>query len=233
MRHQLADTDTIDAYNPQRWRRLADLCIAQGNIDLALQCARHAEDFSLSLLLITSTGNRAALAGLAEEAEAAGQLNIAFLSLYLLGETEAILAFLQRIGRLPEAAFFALSHIPSHAPAALEAWRKALQEEHHIAAELLADPQVYSECFPGLEEALQLEKALQPLGKRNVVASDYPLYRDMVKGNGVDLSQLHCLDSSCEEDPTEFDEILEGDASLSGGELNIDDLEKEWGELTV
>ena len=65
LRGELRAADRADAYNPQRWRRLADLGITQGDVPLALTCAEQAGDLSLSLLLYSCVGDRAALAALA------------------------------------------------------------------------------------------------------------------------------------------------------------------------
>ena len=138
----LADRDRTDTYNPQRWRRLAELYIAQGRIDMAENCAQHAGDLAFSLLLLSCLGDRAGLRALAEAAQRSGQLNVAFLALYLAGDAVACLNLLQEEGKLPEAAFFSLSYVPSQAHAAFTLWREKLRAEKHIAAELLADPAI-------------------------------------------------------------------------------------------
>lgn len=79
----LSQDDRCNAYNPQRWRRLADLCIQQGRIDVAQQCAQSAGDLALSLLLISCTGDKPGLYAIAKQAEAQNQMNIAFLALYI------------------------------------------------------------------------------------------------------------------------------------------------------
>jgi len=51
------------------------------------------------------------LAGMAQES---GHNNVSFLSYFMLGETEKCLDLLISTGRLPEAAFFARTYLPSH-----------------------------------------------------------------------------------------------------------------------
>ena len=185
----LADRDRTDTYNPQRWRRLAELYIAQGRIDMAENCAQHAGDLAFSLLLLSCLGDRAGLRALAEAAQRSGQLNVAFLALYLAGDAVACLNLLQEEGKLPEAAH-----------AAFTLWREKLRAEKHIAAELLADPAQYGSFFAGLEKALALEKALEPLRRMNVAAEEYSKYCEMIEGEGLHLKDLRVVKEDDDED---------------------------------
>lgn len=205
----LADRDRTDTYNPQRWRRLAELYIAQGRIDMAENCAQHAGDLAFSLLLLSCLGDRAGLRALAEAAQRSGQLNVAFLALYLAGDAVACLNLLQEEGKLPEAAFFSLSYVPSQAHAAFTLWREKLRAEKHIAAELLADPAQYGSFFAGLEKALALEKALEPLRRMNVAAEEYSKYCEMIEGEGLHLKDLRVVKEDEEEEEEEDNEEKE------------------------
>ena len=189
----LAARDRSDAYNPQRWRRLAELYIAQGRIEMAEACAQRAGDFAFSLLLLSCLGDRAGMRALAESARRAGQLNVAFLALLLAGDAAACLRLLEAEGKLPEAAFFSLSYLPSQAHAAFALWRERLRAEKHIAAELLADPAVYGSFFAGREKALALERALAPLRAMDVAAEEYAKYREMIEGEGLHLKDLRVV----------------------------------------
>ena len=193
LRGELRAADRADAYNPQRWRRLADLGITQGDVPLALTCAEQAGDLSLSLLLYSCVGDRAALAALAARAAAQEQLNIAFLALYLTGDVRGCIELLQAHGKLPEAAFFALAYQPSQIAQAFAVWQADLRAHHHVAAELIANPREYAEYFAGYEEALALEAQLAPLRAMDVKASEYPKYRRMVDGEGIDVSALESV----------------------------------------
>ena len=193
LRGELRAADSADAYNPQRWRRLADLGITQGDVPLALTCAEQAGDLSLSLLLYSCVGDRAAMAALAARAAAQEQLNIAFLALYLTGDVRGCIELLQAHGKLPEAAFFALAYQPSQIAQAFAVWQADLRAHHHVAAELIANPREYAEYFAGYEEALALEAQLAPLRAMDVKASEYPKYRRMVDGEGIDVSALESV----------------------------------------
>lgn len=281
MRGELRAADRADAYNPQRWRRLADLGITQGDVPLALTCAEQAGDLSLSLLLYSCVGDRAAMAALAARAAAQEQLNIAFLALYLTGDVRGCIELLQAHGKLPEAAFFALAYQPSQIAQAFAVWQADLRAHHHVAAELIANPREYAEYFAGYEEALALEAQLAPLRAMDVKASEYPKYRRMVDGEGIDVSALESVRGDVkteevkEEDvkteevkeevkeekeevkeekeeevkeevkedeivktenaetetdnvEEEFDEIIGSEEGTDDGDIDIDDLEKEW-----
>ena len=270
LRGELRAADRADAYNPQRWRRLADLCITQGDVPLALTCAEQAGDLSLSLLLYSCVGDRAALAALAARAAAQEQLNIAFLALYLTGDVRGCIELLQAHGKLPEAAFFALAYQPSQIAQAFAVWQADLRAHHHVAAELIANPREYAEYFAGYEEALTLEAQLAPLRAMDVKASEYPKYRRMVDGEGIDVSALESvrgdvkseevkeedvkteevkeevkeeMKSEEEKEETvktdnpetetdnveeEFEAIIGSEEGTDDGDIDIDDLEKEW-----
>ena len=279
LRGELRAADRADAYNPQRWRRLADLGITQGDVPLALTCAEQAGDLSLSLLLYSCVGDRAAMAALAARAAAQEQLNIAFLALYLTGDVRGCIELLQAHGKLPEAAFFALAYQPSQIAQAFAVWQADLRAHHHVAAELIANPREYAEYFAGYEEALALEAQLAPLRAMDVKASEYPKYRRMVDGEGIDVSALESVrgDGKSEEvkeevkteevkeevkeedvkteevkeekeeevkedeimktdNPEtetdnveeEFEAIIGSEEEADDGDIDIDDLEKEW-----
>ena len=281
LRGELRAADRADAYNPQRWRRLADLGITQGDVPLALTCAEQAGDLSLSLLLYSCVGDRAAMAALAARAAAQEQLNIAFLALYLTGDVRGCIELLQAHGKLPEAAFFALAYQPSQIAQAFAVWQADLRAHHHVAAELIANPREYAEYFAGYEEALALEAQLAPLRAMDVKASEYPKYRRMVDGEGIDVSALESVrgdvkseevkeeevkeeevkeeevkeedvkeeevkeerEEEVKEDEIvktdnpetetdnveeEFDEIIGSEEGTDDGDIDIDDLEKEW-----
>lgn len=210
LRGELRAADRADAYNPQRWRRLADLCITQGDVPLALTCAEQAGDLSLSLLLYSCVGDRAALAALAARAADQEQLNIAFLALYLTGDVRGCIELLQTHGKLPEAAFFALAYQPSQIAQAFAVWQADLRAHHHIAAELIANPREYAEYFAGYEEALALEAQLAPLRAMDVKASEYPKYRRMVEGEGIDVSALESVSEEVKKEEVKTEEEVKG-----------------------
>lgn len=61
--------------------------------------------------------------------------------------------------RIPEAAFFARTYLPSHVPAIVQAWRESLGKTHKKQADALASPVDFEHLFPEYAQALESEKA--------------------------------------------------------------------------
>ena len=229
LQHELREKDATGAYNPQRWRRLADVCIRQANIAMALRCAEEANDLSFSLLLYSCVGDRAGLVALAEKAEQQEQLNIAFLTLYLTGDTLGCIRLLQTHQKLSEAAFFALAYQPSQITEAFRVWQSDLRAHHHLAAELIANPEEYGSYFAGYAEALELEKQLEPLRHVDVKAREYARYKKMVEEDGIDVGALEMVDGEeCEESGEECNES--GEEKIKEDEEKINEDEEEQNE---
>ncbi|CAL1264920.1 unnamed protein product [Larinioides sclopetarius] len=102
-----------DAMNEQKWKQLAELAMTKCEFQLAEECLHHAKDFGGLLLLATSSGNASMVEKLGQSSETAGINNVAFISYFLLGKKEKALNMLVQTGRLPEAAFFARTYLPS------------------------------------------------------------------------------------------------------------------------
>lgn len=156
----------------QKWKQLAELAIQKCEFGLALECLHQAQDFGGLLLLASSAGNAEMLAKLGETAEKSGQNNVAFLSYFVLGRIEDALDVLINTGRLPEAAFFARTYLPSQISRVVQLWRESLPNKK--AALSLADPAEYENLFPGLKDALKTEQFLKPQRMRRFPARMYP-----------------------------------------------------------
>lgn len=89
-----------------------------------------------------------------------GKHNIAFISMFLLGDLDSCLDILINTDRLPEAAFFARTYIPSKISDVVKLWRNELAKINEKAGQSLADPEQYENLFPGLQEALNTERLL-------------------------------------------------------------------------
>lgn len=62
------------------------------DMGLVERCAANAQDLGGLLLLHSSTGNRAGMLALVEDAKKAGRMNVAFLSLFVCGKVSYTLA---------------------------------------------------------------------------------------------------------------------------------------------
>ena len=96
-----------------KWRRLGDLALANGDIRLAIQCAKRSADLSGLLLLYSSAGNKQGMMDLALQAKDSGRFNVSFLAFFLTGQLEEAIQLLIDANRIPEAAFMARTYMPS------------------------------------------------------------------------------------------------------------------------
>jgi coatomer subunit beta' len=176
---QLGDLKTCyqiakEAESEQKWKQLAELAISKCEFGLAQECLHQANDFGGLLLLASAAGNAQMVAKLGDTAEKAGQNNVAFISHFVLGRLEECLEVLINTGRLPEAAFFARTYLPSQVSRVVELWREHLGKVNKKAASSLADPQEYENLFPDWKNAIKTESYLKPQRQRAIPADKFP-----------------------------------------------------------
>ena len=80
---------------------------------VARGCLEKAKDLAGLLLLHSATGSGQGMADLQSAASAEGKHNVEFLAAFLLGRVGQCVDILIASGRLPEAAFFARTYLPS------------------------------------------------------------------------------------------------------------------------
>merc|ERR1711997_44641 len=173
---QLSDLKTArelaaEANSEQKWKQLAELATSKSQFELAQECLHKANDYGGLLLLATSSGNADMVKTLGETASSADKNNVAFLSNFLLGNLEDCLDTLIKSGRLPEAAFFARTYLPSEVSRVLPLWKAELAKVSEKAGQSLADPENYQNLFPNFAESLEAQKNLERERKRTVAAS--------------------------------------------------------------
>ena len=162
-----------EAQSEEKWKQLADLATAKSQFVLAQECLHRAQDFGGLLLLATSSGNADMVAKLGEAASDSGKNNVAFLSHFILGDLERCLDVLIESGRLPEAAFFARTYLPSQVSRVLPQWKEQLAKVSEKAGQSLADPKEYTNLFPNFNKSLEAEQILAKERKRKMPASMY------------------------------------------------------------
>merc|ERR1712051_415372 len=113
------------------------------------------------------------VAKLGETATQSGKNNVAFLSHFLLGDLEKCLDVLIERGRLPEAAFFARTYLPSQISRVLPQWKEQLTKVSEKAGQSLADPNEYKNLFSNFNQTLEAEQMLAKERKRRMPASMY------------------------------------------------------------
>lgn len=165
----------LESSNEHKWKQLGDLALSSSKFDLAQDCLEKAEDIPGLLLLHSSTGNAAGIEKVAILAIEKGLHNIAFVSYFLLGKSEDCIKLLCDTGRIPEAAFFARTYVPSKISEIVQLWRVDLKSISEKVAESLADPLEYENLFPDIKLAIQAEKHFQ---RKDLPASSYLQHKD-------------------------------------------------------
>jgi len=157
----------------QKWKQLAELATSKADFQLAQQCLHEAQDYGGLLLLATAAGNADMVEKLGSSSQDSGKNNVSFLSYFILGKLEKCLDILIESNRIPEAAFFARTYLPSQVPRVVEMWKQELGKVSEKAAKSLADPLEYSNLFPDYAASLQAEQLLSKERSQIIPASDY------------------------------------------------------------
>uniref|UniRef100_A0A0K2UK55 Coatomer protein complex, subunit beta 2 (Beta prime) [Xenopus laevis] n=1 Tax=Lepeophtheirus salmonis TaxID=72036 RepID=A0A0K2UK55_LEPSM len=183
-----AQSLVIENPGEQKWKQLAELAIANADFDLAQSCLKEAKDFGGLLLLATSLGNNLVINYLSNSAAQLGRKNISFISSFLMGNLENCLDILISTNRLPEAAFFSRTYLPTLIPKVLSLWKEKLNQKSVKASQSLADPINYSNLFENYNDAIGVEKFLQKKRMELLVATEYI-------GSNDDLGLIHSVEN--------------------------------------
>lgn len=157
-----------------KWKQLADLASKRANFGLAQQCYKQAGDLAGQFLLATSSGDIDSVKNLANDAQTKGSTNVSFLAAFISGQTDKCLELLISCNRLPEAAFFARTYVPSKTLEIVNLWKQSLINDHEqpkIAASL-ADPIKYDNLFEDYEDSTKAETFINN-GKEILPATSY------------------------------------------------------------
>ncbi|XP_064642284.1 coatomer subunit beta'-like isoform X2 [Lineus longissimus] len=163
-----------ESESEQKWKQLAELATSKCEFGLAQECLHQAQDFGGLLLLATSAGNADMVQKLGEASESSGQHNVSFLSHFMLGNLEKCLEVLISSGRLPEAAFFARTYLPTQVSRVVKLWRESLGKINAKSAQSLADPVEYENLFPGLKDGFKTEQYMKAPRTKRLPAKSYP-----------------------------------------------------------
>lgn len=162
---QLKDTKiaydlAVEAQTEFKWKQLAELALNLAELDLAKECLEKAQDLPGLLLLATSCGNANLVQKIGQIANEKNIKNISFLSHFILADKEKALEDLIQTDRLPEAAFFARTYLPSQVSRVIGLWKESvtLKSKNEKSAQALADPFEYENLFPDFAKSLAAEK---------------------------------------------------------------------------
>ena len=174
-----------------KWKKLGDAALKATNLELCEAASLASNDYSGLLLMYSATGNLDGMEKLAKLAIEGGKTNVAFVANLLTGNVEACADLLIATKRLPEAAFFARTYLPSRIDEIVALWKEDLASVSETAAKALAIPSENKEFFPDLEIALQVEQMF--LSQRDaskatgISAGDYLTAKDDLELNLIEL----------------------------------------------
>ena len=149
-----------------KWKTVGDAALAAWDLALAQECFTQAKDLGSLLLLYTASGDEAGLRGLSKQASDAGFHNVAFSTLWTLGDLDGCIDLLVQTGRLAESVLFAQTYKPSRAPALVAKWKGSLETAGKAkVARLIGIPPgtpesetADEELFPEWDKYLRWEK---------------------------------------------------------------------------
>ncbi|KAJ5931787.1 hypothetical protein N7516_006276 [Penicillium verrucosum] len=163
---QTALTIAREANVEHKWKIVGDAALAGWNLALAQECFTNAKDVGSLLLLHTASNNRSGLKALAAQASESGLHNVAFSTLWSLGDIDGCIALLIQNNRIAEAVLLAQTHKPSSAPKLVVQWKESLEQSNKSKVARLIGvppgaPDVAStddDLFPEWDEYIRLEK---------------------------------------------------------------------------
>lgn len=189
--HETPEEDKDSTDTMVKWKRLSDAALKDSNFDLCESASIASNDYAGLLLMYSAIGNYTGMETLAKAAEADGKTNIAFTANLLTGNVEACADILIATDRLPEAAFFARTYIPSRVDEIVALWKDDLAKVSESAADALISPSISKESFPDFDIALQVQEmfnAQRTEARENgIPASDYLSAKDDLN---LDLIEL-------------------------------------------
>lgn len=187
------DKDSTDTM--AKWKRLSDAALKDSNFELCESASLASNDYAGLLLMYSAIGNYVGMENLAKAAEADGKTNIAFSAYLLTGNVEACADILVATNRLPEAAFFARTYLPSRVDDIVSLWKADLAKVSESAAGALISPNMDKESFPDFDIALQVEAmfmAQREATKENgIPGTDYLTAKD-----DLDLDLINLVKST-------------------------------------
>jgi coatomer subunit beta' len=209
MAHQILletpEEDKESTDTQTKWKRLSDAALKNTNLDLCEAASIASNDYSGLLLFYSATGNFAGMERLAKLATAGNKTNVAFVANILTGNIEACAELLIATKRLPEAAFFVRTYMPSKIDEVVALWKKDLSTVSESAANSLARPQEHKELFPDMDIALQVEAMF--ISQRDAAkASGIPAVDYMTAKDDLDLNLIGLLKGHMNPQPPQAEE---------------------------
>ena len=191
---------------------IGDAALASWNLALAQECFTHAKDVGSLLLLHTASNNREGLRALAAQASDSGLHNVAFSTLWSMGDVDGCIDLLVKTNRLAESVLFAQTYKPSRASALVVQWKATLESSGKTKVARLIGvppgaPDIIStddDLFPEWDEYIRLEK--------EGVVPEPPSSESLIDINGDDEKQTATNGAPAEEAEPEVEAEVEAEA---------------------
>jgi len=148
----LAKKILMKSPSQQKWKQLADLALLECDFVTVEEAALNANDLSLLYLLYTSCNYKEGLKKLVTLSMENSKFNIAFNTLYYLGDVDRIMKLLMEVDAVPQAAMFARAYCPRKVDEIQAVWKEKLQSISPSAANALGSTKTHPECFPAVDE---------------------------------------------------------------------------------
>eukprot|EP00484_Ammonia_sp_Unknown_P017182 CAMPEP_0197027770 /NCGR_PEP_ID=MMETSP1384-20130603/7644_1 /TAXON_ID=29189 /ORGANISM="Ammonia sp." /LENGTH=938 /DNA_ID=CAMNT_0042456673 /DNA_START=31 /DNA_END=2847 /DNA_ORIENTATION=+ len=152
----LAKQILLKSPSQQKWKQLADLALRECDFITVEEAALNANDLSLLYLLYTSTNNKKGLQHLVDLAKKDGKFNVAFNTLFYLGDIKQCIDLLMENEKIPHAAMLARAYYPQKIPEITQVWKEKLKAISPSAANALGTIETHPEAFPPPVDELAL-----------------------------------------------------------------------------
>ncbi|KAJ5569719.1 uncharacterized protein N7459_009149 [Penicillium hispanicum] len=149
-----------------KFKLLGDAALASWNLSLAQECFANAKDVGSLLLLHTASNNREGLRALVTLASESGLHNVAFSTLWSIGDVDGCIDLLVQTNRLAESVLFSQTYKPTRTPELVVKWKASLEQAGKTKVSRLVGvppgaPDIVStddDLFPEWDEYIRLEK---------------------------------------------------------------------------
>ena len=187
--------------NSEKLKMVSDLAIELGEFNFAEKTMKEGNDWNGLLLYYSSIQDRKKLNEFAKESKNAGMFNVSFSSYFQLNNYNECLNILLDSKRLPEAAVFARTYIPSKVEEVIELWNKEIEEEDknnrttmkiispindENKEDLVLTEKIHRDFYNGLNDNKNNIK------KENLnYFQEYDFYKEITSGNkNINLSNI-------------------------------------------
>lgn len=125
-----------DIHNYEKLRKIGDIALKLGDINLAENCYKLSNDYNSLLLIYSCLGDAEGMKYVAEASMADKKYNVAFQSFFSIGMPEQCYDILISSDRIPEAAMFARAYLPSKLYEVEKLWKTKSEGKPYVPASL-------------------------------------------------------------------------------------------------